>query len=87
MVDPRDVAVGPKAAQLALEAVHEVEGGLRRLRSVPLVGVRRVHLEHGVHRFVRETPYVAEFAWSRNPEPAVEIRATGTHEESGPERR
>ena len=87
MIDPRDVAVWAKAAQLALEPVHEVEGGLRRLRRVPLIGMHGVHLEDGRHRLVREAPYVNELARSRDPEPAVEVRLTGTHEESGPERR
>ena len=58
MVDPRDVAVGAEAAQLALEAIHEIEGRLRRLCRVLLVGVHGVHLEDGGHRLVRKTPDV-----------------------------
>ena len=69
----------PEAAQLAFETIHEGEGCLRRLRGVLRVGVRGVHLEHGVHRLVRETPEVAELAGAREPDPAVEVRCIGTH--------
>ena len=55
----RDVAVRQEAAQLALEAIDEVEGRLRRLRRVPAVGVHGVDLEHRGHRLVREAPDVA----------------------------
>ena len=86
MVDPRDVAVGAEAAQLPLEAIHEVEGRLRRLRRIPLVGMHGVHLEDGGHRLVRKTADVAELARSRDPESAVDVRPTCAHEGSGPER-
>ena len=79
VIDPRDVAVGPEAAQLALEAIPEIEGGLRRLRRVLLVGVYGVHLEDGGHCLVREAAYVPELARPRDSEPAVEVRLTGTH--------
>ena len=52
VVDPRDVAVGAEAAQLSFEAVHELEGRLRRLRRVPSIGMHGVHLEDGRHRLV-----------------------------------
>ena len=63
-----------EAAQLALEAVREIEGGLRRLRRVPFIGVHGVHLEDGGHRLVREAPHVAQLARSLDPEPAVDVR-------------
>ena len=62
MVDPCDVAVGKEAAEIALEAVREIEGGMGRLLRVPLVGVHAEHLEDGGHRFVGETPHVAQLA-------------------------
>ena len=80
VIESADVAVGPEAAQLAFETIHEGEGRLRRLRGVSRIGVRGVHLEHGVHRLVREAPQIAELARSREPDPAVEVRCIGTHE-------
>ena len=38
VVDAGDVAVREEAAQLALEAIDQVEGRLRRLRRVPSSG-------------------------------------------------
>ena len=70
VVDPRDVAVGDEAAQLAFEAIDEGEGGLRRLRRVACIGVHGVHLEDRVHRLVREAPHVA-LARPLDPEPAI----------------
>ena len=75
VVDPRDVAVGEEPAQLALEAVREIEGRLRRLRRVPLIGMHGVHLEHGMHRLVREAPHVAR-ARRLDPEPAIFVHVS-----------
>ena len=54
VIDARDVAVLDEPAQLLLEAVDEVEGGLRGLGGVARVGVRAVDLEHRGHGRVRE---------------------------------
>ena len=86
VIDAADVAVRAEAAQLAFETIHEGEGRLRRLRRVLRIGVRGIHLEHGVHRLVRETPQIAELARSRDPDPAVEVWCVGTHGRSTPER-
>ena len=58
----RDVAVREEAAQLALEAIDEIEGGLRGLRRVPRRRVHGVDLEHRRHRLVREAPHLAQLA-------------------------
>jgi hypothetical protein len=52
VVDARDVAVRLEPAQLAFQTIDEFEGRLRGLRSIPPVGVQRVHLEDGRHRLV-----------------------------------
>ena len=54
------------------EPVGEIERRLRRLRRVPLVGMRHMHLEHGVHRLVRVAPRVAR-ARCIESEPAVNV--------------
>ena len=51
----------------------EIEGSLRRLCGVPLIGVHGVHLEDGGHRLVREAPHVAELARRLDREPAVRV--------------
>ena len=71
MVHPGDVAVGQEAAQLALEAVREIEGGLRRLGRVPFVVMDGVYLEHGGHRLMREAPHAVHRARRVDPEAAV----------------
>ena len=75
MIYPRDVAVRQESTQLALETIHEVEGGLCRLCRVLTVGVHRVDLVHGRHRFVRETAHVAEIARLLDANAAVDLRA------------
>ena len=79
VVDPRDVAVGQKPAQLALEPIDEIE-------STPAPPAprtdgchARVDLVDGGHRLVREAADVAEIVRLRELHASVDLRALLRH--------